>query len=111
LRLWTGSTFDGVHAREPEAAAEWLRDPAAAPHGGESILQLLQRVAEWLAGEQVYYRQSIVVTHPVIVRAAIVHAIEATPQSFWRIDIAPLSITRLSGVEGRWNLRLAGWAT
>jgi len=24
-------------------------------------------------------------------------------KSFWRIDIAPLSITRLSGMEGRWK--------
>jgi broad specificity phosphatase PhoE len=44
---------------------------------------------------QAHHRQSIVVTDPAIIRAAIVHAIEATPQSFWRIDIAPLSITRL----------------
>jgi len=46
----------------------------------------------------------IVVTHATIIRAAIVHAIDATPQSFWRIDIAPLSGTRLSGTQGRWNL-------
>jgi broad specificity phosphatase PhoE len=108
---WTGSTFDSVHAREPEAVAEWLRDPSAAPHGGESILQLLQRVAAWLAGEQPHHRHSIVITHPAIIRAAIVHAIEARPQSFRRIDIAPLSITRLSGTEGRWNLRSVGYAT
>jgi broad specificity phosphatase PhoE len=47
-------------------------------------------------------------THPAIIRAAIVHAIEADSHSFWRIDIAPLSITRLSGLGGRWNLSAAG---
>jgi broad specificity phosphatase PhoE len=100
---WSGSTFDDVCAREPEAAAAWLSDPAAVPHGGESILSVMRRVAGWLAAEQTQHRRSIIVTHATIIRSAIVHAIAAPPQSFWRIDIAPLSITRLSGSNGRWN--------
>jgi broad specificity phosphatase PhoE len=105
---WRGRTFDDVQAEEPEAVAAWLRDPAAAPHGGEPMLALLQRVADWLNGEQSHHRQSIIVTHAAIIRAAIVHAIGAPPQSFWRIDIAPLSVTRLSGTDGRWNLVSVG---
>jgi broad specificity phosphatase PhoE len=106
---WSGRTFHDVNTRAPEAVAAWLRDPAVAPHGGESILHLMQRVAEWLGGEQAHHRRSIVVTHATIIRAAIVYAIEAAPQSFWRIDIAPLSFTRLSGANGRWNLVSAGY--
>jgi broad specificity phosphatase PhoE len=105
---WSGRAFDDVRAREPDAVSAWLRDPAATPHGGESILGLMQRVAGWLAGEHARHHRSIVVTHATIIRAAIVHAIEAAPQSFWRIDIAPLSVTRLSGTNGRWNLSSAG---
>ena len=90
--------------REPDAVAEWLRDPSAAPHGGETLQSLMQRVGEWLAGENVPRRQTIVVTHASVIRAAIVHAIEAELPSFWRIDIAPLSVTRLSGDGTRWNL-------
>jgi broad specificity phosphatase PhoE len=108
--LWTGRSFDDVNTRDPAAVSTWLRDAAATPHGGESILSLMQRVAEWLGGEHAHHQQSIVVTHATIIRAAIVHAIEAAPQSFWRIDIAPLSITRLSGANGRWNLASAGCA-
>jgi broad specificity phosphatase PhoE len=100
---WSGSAFDDVCAREPEATAAWLSDPAAAPHGGESILSVMQRVAGWLVAEQPQHRRSLVVTHATIIRSAIVHAIAAPPQSFWRIDIAPLSITRLSSSNGRWN--------
>ena len=37
---WSGQSFDDVSAREPDAVATWLRDPAAAPHGGESLLEL-----------------------------------------------------------------------
>jgi broad specificity phosphatase PhoE len=52
--------------------------------------------------------RAILITHASIIRAAIVRAIEAAPKSFWRIDITPLSMTRLSGANGRWNLhRLA----
>jgi broad specificity phosphatase PhoE len=100
---WSGSTFDDVCTREPEAAAMWLSDPEAVPHGGESILSVMQRVAGWLAAEQTQHRRSIIVTHAAIIRSAIVHVIAAPPQSFWRIDIAPLSMTRLSGSSGRWN--------
>ncbi len=105
---WSGRTLEELAAQDPGAVATWLNDPAAAPHGGESIVSLMQRVAAWLAGESALHRQSIIVTHAAIIRAAIVHAIVAAPKSFWRIDIAPLSVTRLSGANGRWNLTSAG---
>jgi broad specificity phosphatase PhoE len=107
---WKGRTFEDVLARDPRAVEAWLSDPSAAPHGGESLLSLTQRIAQWLDGEKAMDRRSILVTHPSIVRAAIVHAIDAPPKSFWRIDVAPLSVTRLSGTDGRWNLVSAGWA-
>ncbi|HWE77166.1 MAG TPA: histidine phosphatase family protein [Pseudolabrys sp.] len=105
---WKGQTFDAVLTREPKAMEAWLRDPAASPHGGESLLSLMERVAQWLEAEKAVNGQAILVTHATIIRAAIVHAIHAAPDSFWRIDIAPLSITRLSGREGRWNLVSTG---
>jgi broad specificity phosphatase PhoE len=108
---WSGYKFDDLQASEPQAIASWLCDPAAAPHGGESTTNLIGRVGEWLAAEQARDQRAIVVTHPAVIRAAIVHAIAAAPQSFWRIDIAPLSITRLSGTQGRWNLSAAGCAS
>ena len=105
---WAGQTLDEIHAREPDAASAWLLDPAATPHGGESIAAVIRRVGQWLADEQERGQRAIVVTHPAVIRAAIVHAVEAVPQSFWRIDVAPLSVTRLSGRHGRWNLSAAG---
>jgi len=102
---WAGLSFDNVMVRDPEAASAWLRDPAATPPGGDSILSLMQRVAGWLAWQITLHERTIIVTHPSIIRAAIVHAIEATPKTFFCIDITPLSMTRLSGADGRWNLR------
>ena len=105
---WRGSSFDEVLARDPVGVSKWLGDPTATPHGGELLLSVMRRIAEWLEGENAMNRRAIVVTHATIIRAAIVHAIDATPQAFWRIDIAPLSVTRLSGANGRWNIMSAG---
>jgi broad specificity phosphatase PhoE len=105
---WSGQSFHDVHACDPQGVAAWSRDPTATPHGGESIQSLMRRVADWLAGEQPHHQQSIVVTHPTVIRAAIVHAIEGTPQSFWRIDVAPLSLTFLSSTNRRWTLVSTG---
>jgi len=83
---WSGRSFDEVRAQEPEALAEWLRDPEAAPHGGESIVGLIGRVAAWLETQNGMRGKTVAVTHASVIRAAIVHAIEASPRSFWRID-------------------------
>jgi broad specificity phosphatase PhoE len=107
---WTGYRFEEVLTQFPQDVSRWLRDPDAAPHGGESLASMMQRVADWLDGQNALDSDSIVVTHASIIRAAIVHAVEASAKSFWRIDIAPLSITRLSGKDGRWNLTSTGCA-
>jgi broad specificity phosphatase PhoE len=101
---WTGRALDEVQAEEPEAVAEWLREPGAAPHGGESLLALIERVATWLDAQMAMPGKIVAVTHASVIRAAIVHAIDAGPRSFWRIDVAPLSLTRLSANNGRWTL-------
>jgi broad specificity phosphatase PhoE len=105
---WAGGTLAEIAAREPDAVAAWLRDPGAAPHGGETILDLIGRVASWLADEQAHDRRSIAVTHATVIRAAVVHVMRAPPPSFWRIDIGPLTVTRLSGTDGRWNVVSSG---
>jgi broad specificity phosphatase PhoE len=105
---WTGRSLDELQAEEPAAVAQWLSDPAAAPHGGESILGLIERVAAWLDSQSAAQGQIVAITHASVIRAAIVHAIEAPPRSFWRIDVAPLSLTVLSGADGRWNLASTG---
>jgi broad specificity phosphatase PhoE len=105
---WTGRSFDELQAEEPAAVAEWLTNPAADPHGGESILALMERVSAWLKTCQQGDAKTIAITHASVIRAAIVLAIEAVPRSFWRIDIAPLSLTRLRGDNGRWNLASVG---
>lgn len=45
---WQGFTLGEAMAREPEAVDAWLVDPRSAPHGGESLLEFIQRVGGWL---------------------------------------------------------------
>jgi broad specificity phosphatase PhoE len=101
---WTGRTFDEVQAQEPEALADWIKDPSAAPHGGESVVAMIARVSAWLDTQLTKPGVMLAVTHASVIRAAIVCALEAEPRSFWHIDIAPLSLTQLSGNGGRWTL-------
>ena len=81
-----------------------MSDPTAAPHGGESTLALMARVSAWLDEQRKTPGRVVAVTHAAVIRAAIVHAIGATSASMPRIDIAPLSVARLSGHGDRWNL-------
>ncbi|MFJ6015890.1 histidine phosphatase family protein [Streptomyces sp. NPDC092952] len=108
---WSGLRLDEVGAAEPAAVSAWLADPSAAPHGGESLLELCSRTRRWLdslgsgsdgrAGED----RVLAVVEPSVVRAAVVAALALPPESFWRLDVAPLTLTALSGRSGRWNLR------
>ncbi|HEX4767979.1 MAG TPA: histidine phosphatase family protein [Lichenihabitans sp.] len=105
---WRGRRLDEIGTADPEALAQWLGDPASAPHGGESLLDLIGRVAAWLDGRRIVEGRTLAVTHAAVIRAAMVHALGAPPHSFWRIDIAPLSATALSGDGRRWTLHALG---
>ncbi len=105
---WTGLSLDDVQAVDPEGVAAWLSDMDSAPHGGEPLAVLMARVADWLDTQIVMPGRTVAVTHPAVIRAGILHAIGAGRRSFWRIDVAPLSVTVLSGVGGHWTLTSTG---
>jgi broad specificity phosphatase PhoE len=104
---WRGRSLTEIGAADPAGAAAWLADPAAAPHGGESLDALMARVGGWL--DRFEGRDhTVAITHPAVIRAAIVHVLMAPPVAFWRIDIEPLSLTDLRRHAGRWTLRSVG---
>ncbi len=103
---WRGRTLDEVAAAEPEAVARWLGDPDCAPHGGESVAQVCARVGRWLDAVGETDGRTLAVVEPEVVRAAAVHALGLPLAVFWRLDVAPLTATELSGRSGRWNLRV-----
>lgn len=105
LGRWAGRRLDEVEVEEPKEVARWLSDPIFAPHGGESIMQLIERVSAWLVSASANRGRNAAVTHPAVIRAAIVSALGAGANSFWRIDVAPLTVVELSSNGERWALR------
>lgn len=104
---WRGQTLDGVAATEPDAVRTWLAEPAATPHGGEPLTDVLTRTAQWLATVPPEGR-TVAITHPAVVRAVLLTVLGAPAAGFWRIDVAPLTVTVLRGGPGRWTLRSTG---
>jgi broad specificity phosphatase PhoE len=102
---WRGRTLAELHAEDPAAVAAWMEDPAAAPHGGESLLALLARVRGWLDARAADGERVFAVTHAGVIRAAVVCALDAPPLAFWRLDVAPLSRTVMHAHDGRWTVR------
>lgn len=107
LGRWRGRTLDEVAAAEPGAVTAWLSEPGATPHGGESHVVLLARVADWM-GSVPDDGHTVAITHGAVVRAAVLDVLAAPPAGFWRIDVAPLTATELRGGPGRWTVRFTG---
>jgi broad specificity phosphatase PhoE len=105
LGRWIGRSFADVQETEPKEIAAWTSRSDAAPHGGESVVALLERIAGWLDALKRHDVRIVAVTHPAVIRAAVVLAIDAKPISFWRIDIAPLCRVILQGNINNWTLR------
>jgi len=105
LGRWVGRSFSEVATAEPDSVAAWTSQPDVAPHGGESVVDLLKRIAPWLDTLRRDERRMVAVTHPAVIRAAVILAIDAGPGSFWHIDVAPLCRVRLSGNGPRWTLQ------
>ncbi|MFF2361208.1 histidine phosphatase family protein [Streptomyces sp. NPDC058122] len=102
---WRGATLAEVSAKEPEAVARWLADPASAPHDGESVRTFCDRVAEHLDAAAGFDGRTVAVVEPEVVRALVVRVLGAPEHAFWRVDVPPLTVTEFSGRAGRWNLR------
>jgi broad specificity phosphatase PhoE len=106
---WSGLDLAEIQEREPDKVMAWLMDTSAAPHEGESIAALIGRVGRWVEAQH-DAGHTIAVTHPTVVRAAVLHALDAPQLSFWRIDIAPLTLTDLRFNGRAWTLRSSGCA-
>ncbi|UVM01569.1 histidine phosphatase family protein [Pseudomonas atacamensis] len=102
---WHGQSIKDLQANENQALQAWLADPEAAPHGGESVRQLTQRVAKWLDTIAAAPGHVVAVTHPFVMRAALMQVLQGA--AFHAIDVEPLAIIDLR-FNGIWRLRLPG---
>ncbi|MHA6194640.1 histidine phosphatase family protein [Pseudomonas wadenswilerensis] len=101
---WQGLSLKRLEQEDPIGLQQWLSDPGAAPHGGESVTQVCARVGRWL-DETVQPGEWLVVTHPIVIRAALSHVLECPLTALQHIDVLPLAQVRLSRF-GRWRLRI-----
>src|SRR5690349_6977373 len=101
---WAGLSLRELAEHEPDAVREWMTEPDAAPHGGESLRSLLTRVGRWLEEQATLSGSAVAITHGGVVKACVVIALDAPPPAFWRIDVTPLAITELHAHDGRWTV-------
>ncbi len=98
---WGGVALEDLGA---DAANAWRSDPDATPHGGESLTAFAMRVATWIDDQARGEGTAAAITHGGVVKAAVVHVLDAPLSAFWRIDAAPLSVTELHAHDGRWTV-------
>jgi broad specificity phosphatase PhoE len=113
---WQGRRLAELAVEAPEALAAWTRDPDAAPHGGESFSELVKRMGIWLDARHAAIKDTasnpskpnhasniVAITHAPLLRAAVVHALGASPSVFPRIEIGPLSVIELRHSQRGWT--------
>ncbi|PTX42816.1 broad specificity phosphatase PhoE [Gemmobacter caeni] len=102
---WTGLALAQVAETEPEALVQWIDDPTWRGHGGESRSDLVLRVADWLQGLSQDGTHCLAFTHSPVIRALVLHILEAPAPAFWSLDIGPWTITEFRHDGRRWTLR------
>jgi broad specificity phosphatase PhoE len=105
---WRGRPLAEVEAEAPDAVLAWRSDPRGAPHGGECLQDVLGRVRGWLDGLEGEGTR-LVITHPAVIRAAVVRGLSVSDEAFWTIDVAPISVTELHRRDARWRVARINW--
>jgi len=98
---WAGLTLPELTDAD---MAAWMTDPDATPHGGESLRVFARRIGDWLDSEATADGADTAITHGGVIKAAVVHALGAPLEAFWRVDVAPLSKSEIHAHDGRWTV-------
>ncbi len=101
---WAGRTIDAISGEDPDGLAAWMTDPRSRPHGGESLAAFAGRIAGWLDEQAGQDGGAVAITHGGVVKAAVVHALGAPIEAFWRIDACPLAVTEMHAHDGHWTV-------
>lgn len=106
---WAGRTFVEIEQSESAALLAWLADPATGAPDGETMDAAKLRIGRWLDAISGADTAICAITHPMIVRAALSHALGIPLRATLAIDLAPLSQVRLS-FNRLWRLQSLGRA-
>ncbi|MDT9631991.1 histidine phosphatase family protein [Pseudomonas sp. JV449] len=99
---WKGQAISQLRS---DALMDWMTHSTRAPHGGESVEQICARVAAWMKTLEAQPGHVVAITHPFVIRAAMLHVMQFPVSMFYRIDVEPLSATELR-FNTVWRLRL-----
>jgi broad specificity phosphatase PhoE len=105
---WEGKTLEEISKNDPKTLRAWQADPGrVAPPGGESGLEVQQRVVPFLDSLAAKHRkgQVAVVFHKTVCRLAVCHVLEMSASDYRRrliMENAALSI--IQPREDGWQL-------
>ncbi|HET7776321.1 MAG TPA: alpha-ribazole phosphatase family protein [Azospira sp.] len=94
---WEGRAWDDIHREEPHALDLWARDTAhAAPHGGETAMQLQARALAWVAERTAEEGEAVVVvTHGGVLKALCGHWLGLAPADWSRLHFDFAAVSRV----------------
>jgi broad specificity phosphatase PhoE len=100
---WQGKRLTELAREAPTALASWTRDPSfRPPGGGESFDDMRERVSAWLDALPESASGVVAFTHASVIRAAVLHALDAPSAAFRSVEIAPLAVTALRRAQQGW---------
>jgi len=100
---WQGMRYADLHASRGDVWHRfWLAPAHEAPPGGESFVDLIDRVAPAIDRLTAAHsgRDIVAVTHGGTIRAAIAHALGIPPETALAFSVENVSLTRLDHVDG-----------
>ncbi|MFI6348741.1 bifunctional RNase H/acid phosphatase [Streptomyces sp. NPDC050560] len=106
---WEGLTFAEARERFPADLDAWLAAPGTAPPGGESFAEVTERVSA--ASDRVLAAHEgatvLLVSHVTPVKTLVRLALGAPPESLYRMELSPASLTVLARYsDGNASLRV-----
>ena len=104
MGAWQGMALKDL---PPADLARWVSDPDFAPPGGQGRAAHLAYMQAWLAALPPAPARLCLLADTVVIRAIVVAALGGTGAMLSRLDIAPLSHTRLTRHMG-WRVAVTG---
>jgi broad specificity phosphatase PhoE len=100
---WTGLTYQKLLEEDPEIYGRWLRRPLQVrPPKGENLKELKNRVLAWFYPVLRTHHPDetiLLVGHSGSLKIILFEALSLDLASFWRVELSPASISRLTYYE------------
>lgn len=101
---WEGRYRDEIARSDPQRFYDWKHRPEHVRFtGGETVLEVLERWRQFAASYD-QPEDTLIVTHDVVVRLAILEASGATAADLWKPKVVNAGYAEFHVEGGRWNL-------